>query len=97
MALPLEIRSSGCVIELTHADGPIRQVGNDFQLAAQRSDQPLQRADLHIVLRFKPRKRWLLDAKDLCELRLRHPHGVPNLGKQHFGEQFFSARFRTRT
>jgi len=51
------------IIKLPHANRAAGQVRNDLQLAAQRANQPLQRADLHILLRFEPGKRRLLDAK----------------------------------
>ena len=76
-----------------NADRAAGQVGNDLQLASQGGNEPPERADLHVVLRFQPRQARLLDAQGRSQLLLRQPHRAANLREQHLGHHFLGPSF----
>jgi hypothetical protein len=58
-------------------------VGNDLQFSAQRFDDSLQCADVHVILRFQPGQCRLRDAHQVGHLLLRQPRQPADFPQQH--------------
>src|SRR6185437_9314522 len=77
------------VPEIPNAHVAVRELGNDFQLAAHRLDEAAQRADVHVGALLQLCDRRLLDMKDLAECGLRQRPGLAELREVHVRAQFF--------